>query len=61
MRFDTLRSKVIARAIAQVDRMSPDELLGFVNRPLFKSEQREGCATLFVRAHAMRRLDATTS
>ena len=61
MRFDVLKSKVIARAVADVDRMTGDELLAYVNRPLLKSEQRDGCATLFVRAHAIRRLDRMTA
>jgi len=61
MKRDTLRDRIIARAIAQVNRMSGDELLAFINRPLFRSEQRPGCATQYVVAHAVRRLDALTS
>jgi hypothetical protein len=61
VKFATLKKKVLAGAFAQIEKMSADELLEYVSRPLFPWEERNPTGPVqTARRYAFNRLDLLT-
>jgi hypothetical protein len=57
-----LKARLLATAFAEIDRMSADELLAYVDTPLFPSQLRNpDSASVAAHRYATARLDRLTS